>query len=174
MLWIEGVLCLAQVWPASFMCWQGLRGYTTTRCVSFAWQTLLPNRIKVLLLKSVWSLVLPPWPFSLSLSPEMAYHSMAGRIIPPHLPPWSIKSLHFFWRQAGGEKESNWCQTGRLDFSHPQTMCLRKNREQWRGQPFYIICFVLLCFAPVNRNKEGKTNPCMNVVECSTSQCGLF
>lgn len=145
MLWIEGVLCLAQVWPALFMCWQGLRGYTTARCISFAWQTLLPNRIKVLLLKSVWSLVLPPWPFSFFLSPEMAYHSMAGRIIPPHLPPWSIKSLHCFGGRLGEKRKLTGVRLGGLIFPTRKLCAWGKTGNNEEVSLF--ISFVLFCFA---------------------------
>lgn len=133
----------------------GAEGRTMARCVNSAWKTLLPNRMRSLLLKSAWSLVLLPWTLSLSLPPKLNFQGKAaGRIIPPDLSPWSVKALNMDGGRLGERKK---VASVRLwGFIFPtHAACAWGNTENNEHGSLVLRGF---CFC--KQKLEGKTNPC--------------
>lgn len=160
---IEGISLLSLARPMWLSCagrgWEGMQQHFE----STAQQTFLPNRIRNLLLKSAWSLMLPPWPLSL-LGPELDFQAKAAdRIIPPDLSPQTAKTMNM----GGGRLEER-----KYPMLECKASCFPSTQRSPEGEQgtmkraalFKHFCFGLLLQIEIKRERKPPLK-----VECSTS-----
>lgn len=130
----------------------GAERCTMTLCVNCAWKTHLPSRIRYLLLKSAWSLVLALW--TLSLATQAGFPGQNGW---QDHSTWFITSSVKILNRDGDRLERKKVASIRLwGFIFPtHTACAWGKVENNEHGSLFLRVF---CFC--KQKLEGKTNPC--------------